>query len=51
MIRCAQSGEPVPAGIALGAVSFDAINLTLRCPHCGLEHAWSAEEAWIEDVV
>jgi hypothetical protein len=51
MIRCTESGEPVPAGSALGAVSFDGINLTHRCPHCGHKHAWSAEEAWIEDVV
>jgi hypothetical protein len=50
MIRCAETGEPVPAGTALDAVSFDRMNVTVRCPQCFHEHVWSAEEAWVEEL-
>ena len=53
MIRCAESGEAVPAGMRIDAASFQAGNLsekTISCPHCGQEHTWSAKNAWIEDV-
>jgi hypothetical protein len=53
MIRCAESGEGVPAGMRIDAASFTTSNLsqqTVRCPHCGQEHTWSAKDAWIEEV-
>jgi uncharacterized Zn finger protein len=53
MIRCAESGEAVPAGMRLDAASFQTSDLseqTVRCPHCGHVHTWSAKDAWIEDV-
>jgi hypothetical protein len=53
MIRCAESGEGVPAGMSLDPASLRSSNLTeqtSRCPHCGQEHTWSAKDAWVEDV-
>jgi hypothetical protein len=52
MIRCTESGEGVPAGLRVDAISFKTGNLTdtVRCPHCGQEHTWSTKDAWIEDV-
>jgi uncharacterized Zn finger protein len=53
MIRCAESGEAVPAGMRIDAGSFKTSNLsdqTIRCPHCGQEHTWSTKDAWIEEV-
>jgi hypothetical protein len=52
MIRCTESGEGVPAGLRIDAASFETSNPsgTVKCPHCGQEHTWSAKDAWIEDV-
>jgi hypothetical protein len=53
MIRCAESGEGVPTGLKIDLASWTAGNLsgqTVKCPHCGKEHTWSAKDAWIEDV-
>jgi hypothetical protein len=53
MIRCAESGEGVPAGVRIDAATFKTSNLgdqTVRCPHCGQEHTWSKKDAWIEEV-
>ena len=53
MIRCAESGEGVPAGMRIDAASFETGNLSeqmVRCPHCGQVHTWSAEDAWLEDI-
>ena len=60
MIRCAESGEGVPAsgegvprGTRIDAASLKRSNLTeqtFRCPHCGHEHTWSAKDAWVEYV-
>jgi hypothetical protein len=60
MIRCAESGEGVPAsgegvpkGTRIDAASLESSNLTeqtFRCPHCGHEHTWSAKDAWVEYV-
>jgi hypothetical protein len=54
MIRCAESGEAVPAGMRIDAASFETSDLadqTTKCPHCGREHTWSTNDAWLEDVV
>ena len=51
MIRCAESGEGVPAGMRLDPASLRSSNLTeqtFRCPHCGQVHTWSAKDAWVE---
>jgi len=60
MIRCAESGESVPAsgegvprGTRIDAASLESSNFaeqTFRCPHCGHEHTWSAKDAWVEYV-
>jgi hypothetical protein len=53
MIRCAKSGEGVPAEMEIDAASFeigDFSDQTVKCPHCGQVHTWSAEDAWLEDV-
>jgi hypothetical protein len=53
MIRCAESGESVPAGVSIDAATFKTSTLsdqTVRCPHCGQEHTWSKKDAWIEEA-
>ena len=53
MIRCAESGEGVPAGIRIDGASLKTNTLSeqiVKCPHCGQEHTWSAKDAWVEYV-
>jgi hypothetical protein len=50
MIRCPQTGKAVATGIDTDPESFrklpDVLAFVL-CPHCGLEHAWRRDEAWL----
>jgi hypothetical protein len=52
VIRCPQTGQDVPTGIEIDSQSLqkvpDIIAYT-RCPHCGIEHAWWPDEAWLTD--
>ncbi len=53
MIRCPESGEGIPAGMRIDAASFETGNLSdqmAKCPHCGQVHAWSTQDAWLEDI-
>ncbi len=52
MIRCPQTGQAVSTGIDTDPDSFKRIPDVLafaRCPHCGLEHAWWHNEAWLAE--
>jgi hypothetical protein len=51
MIRCPRTGQDIPTGIETDADSFkqipDVLVYTL-CPHCGTDHAWRRDEAWLD---
>jgi hypothetical protein len=52
MIRCPQTGQAVSTGIETDPDSFKRIPDVVawaHCPHCGLEHAWWHDEAWLAD--
>jgi hypothetical protein len=50
MIKCPRTGQDVSTGILTDPDSYRKIPEALvqtRCSHCGLEHAWSPEDAWL----
>ena len=50
MIRCPRTGQEVWTGIETDPDSFRKIPDDLfytSCPHCGLDHAWWRDEAWL----
>ena len=50
MIKCPRTGQDASTGILIDSDSYQKIPDTLvytRCPHCGLEHAWWRDEAWL----
>jgi hypothetical protein len=51
LIKCPQTGKAVPTGIEVDPKSFanlpDVLSY-LKCPECGLDHAWWTREAWLE---
>jgi hypothetical protein len=51
LIRCPHTGRSISTGIEVDAGSFfnlpDALS-HLKCPECGLDHAWWTREAWLE---
>jgi hypothetical protein len=52
LIRCPRTGKEVSTGIETDADSFRRIADVLafaHCPHCGLDHAWWHDEAWLAD--
>ena len=52
MIRCPKTGLDVWTGVDTDTKSLEAISDTLcytACPHCGMEHAWWPDEAWLTD--
>jgi len=52
MIRCPRTGQEVWTGVETDPDSFRKIPDDLfytSCPHCGLEHAWWRDEAWLVD--
>lgn len=50
MIRCPETGEPVPTGIGMGFDAFKSVamndNVIESCPSCGKRHVWQQEEAF-----
>jgi hypothetical protein len=54
LIKCPHTDRPVSTGIELDAETFAKLPDILsymKCPECGLEHAWWTREAWVEDRV
>jgi hypothetical protein len=54
MIRCPRTGQEVWTGIETEPDSFRKIPDDLfytSCPHCGLDHAWWHDEAWLVDAL
>jgi hypothetical protein len=52
MIRCPQTGQEISTEIETDPQSFQSmpdIIVYTRCPHCGIEHAWWPDEAWLSD--
>lgn len=52
MIRCPKTGRAFSTGIDTDPESFEKIPNVLafaRCPHCGLEHGWQRDDAWLAD--
>ena len=50
MMRCPQSGLAVSTGIETDPPSLQRMPDVLAytaCPHCGFEHAWWTDEAWL----
>ena len=53
LIKCPHTHRPISTGIETDPQSFAALpeNLShVKCPQCGLEHAWWTREAWLEDA-
>ena len=52
VIRCLRTGHEVPTGIETHGETLqnmpDILAYT-RCPHCGIDHAWWPDEAWLTD--
>ena len=54
MVRCPRTGQEVWTGIETDPDSFRKIPDDLFytwCPHCGLDHAWWRDEAWLVDAL
>lgn len=52
MIRCPNTGKPLPTGIAMpkrALASASLIDKFLTCPHCGKVHIWDKEDAFFEE--
>jgi len=50
LIRCPNTGEPVPTGIETEPTVFrklPKVSSKMRCPACGEEHVWSVKSAWL----
>jgi hypothetical protein len=53
LIKCPHTDRPISTGIEVDLQTFaklpDVLS-HLKCPECGLEHAWWTREAWLEEV-
>ena len=53
MVKCPQTGRPIPTGIETNHESFQRCTVFFartRCPICCTEHAWFAREAWVDEL-
>jgi hypothetical protein len=54
MIRCPKTGQDVPTGIDTDSRTFSDLPSALArayCPHCGRNHMWAREVAWLASDV
>jgi hypothetical protein len=54
LIKCPHTDRPISTGLELDAetcAKLPDILSYMKCPECGLEHAWWTREAWLEDRV
>jgi hypothetical protein len=52
MVKCPQTGRPIPTGIRTDRESFGRSPVFFgqtRCPICHVHHAWFAREAWVQE--
>jgi hypothetical protein len=52
MVRCPYTGRDFPSGVETDRLSFEltpAFSGTIRCPLCGVDHAWSKIDAWVSE--
>jgi hypothetical protein len=52
MVKCPQTGRPIPTGIRTDRESFGRSPVFFgqtRCPICHVHHAWFAREAWVHE--
>jgi hypothetical protein len=52
MVKCPQTGRAIPTGITIDRESFQRSPVFFRrtrCPICQAEHAWFAQEAWVDE--
>ena len=50
MVHCPVTGQDFFSGIETDRLSFErvpAFNAMIRCPLCGVDHAWSKIDAWV----
>jgi hypothetical protein len=50
MVHCPVTGQDFFSGVETDRLSFErvpAFNARIRCPLCGVEHAWSKIDAWL----
>ena len=53
LIKCPQTGRSISTGIEIESETFATlpdVPSHLKCPECGLDHAWWTREAWLEDT-
>jgi hypothetical protein len=49
---CLVSGQPIDTGIEIDEASFERLPTFIGkvfCSHCGTEHGWTKEQAWLAD--
>ena len=53
MTHCPSTGHEIATGITCDWVTFNNLSgepKRLQCPHCGDEHYWTIEEAWLAAI-
>jgi hypothetical protein len=51
MVKCPQTGRAIPTGIKSDRESFRRSSVFFgRCPICHVDHAWFAQEAWVDET-
>jgi hypothetical protein len=54
LIKLPHTGRPISTGIEIDPDSFANLPEVLsymKCPECGLDHAWWTREAWLGEAV
>ncbi len=52
MIKCPDTGYDIATGIVADRESFKATPVffaQVLCPHCGKQHEWFAQQAWVSE--
>jgi hypothetical protein len=52
MVKCPQTGQAIPTGIKTDRESFGRRAVFFsrtHCPICRTDHAWFAQEAWVDE--
>jgi hypothetical protein len=52
MVKCPQTGRAIPTGIKSDRENFRRSPVFFgrtHCPICHVDHAWFAQEAWVDE--